>query len=161
MPQLPSGLHFALDPTPVAELIRLVSQAKAVHELMAIETIEHLYPHIEVMFFRSRQASGQERQYSEFSAAPPEDLEPYASGFTLHSIQTEFQNWSPEDQVAFAEILHSPRTQSFLQRELDEIMAMKEELRANPTTLAGMLASYWRMGCHPLQEPLDSNADHE
>lgn len=157
MPRLPSGLHFGLAPHPLIELIDSVRHSKDVHRLMAIETLTDLAPHLDVLYFRPREGLAVQREYSASSALPPEDLEPYPSGFTLATFAEQAGQWSAEDQAAFEAYLAEPRLRDFLQEKLDAVMAMKEELRQQPGTMPGLLAAYWRMGCHPLQPGNDKD----
>jgi hypothetical protein len=152
MPQLPSGLHFALDPTPLTDLVRAVFHSKQVHDLMAIEHMGHLLEYIDIMYFRPVSHGGMPYECAQNSDRPPTDLEPYPSGYTLRTIRGPFDTWSSEDQAAFEAFLDAPRTREFLQKHLDLVFEAKDELLSKPATLPGLLATWWKAGCHPLQE---------
>ncbi len=157
MPQLPSGRHIALDPSPIQEIItKAFDSGFGVHGLMAIETIEHLYSHIDILFFRPR-ADNNDASVSlaNFSLVTPDELEPYRSGYNLISIQDEFNQWSYADQKAFLNFLNEKRTNHFLGEILETVRKYQEELLEEPTSLQGLLATWWKMGCHPLQDELN------
>ena len=91
MPQLPSGLHFALDPSPLQEIVNnAYEEAIKVHNLMAIESVDHLFSHINILYFKET-SENVEFPLSEHSALPPKKLEPYPSGFNLITIKSEFE----------------------------------------------------------------------
>jgi hypothetical protein len=152
MPQLPSGLHLALDASPIRKLIDGAFEGKFVHDLMAIEHLGHLFEHVNILYFQSRSASPDEVRYHDSSLPPPGDLEPYQSGFNLFTIREAFENWSTEDQAAFEAYLNEERVGSYLQAQLDSVIEAKNQLLAQPSTMPGLMASWWKAGCHPLQE---------
>lgn len=119
---------------------------------MAIEDMEHLLPHIGIAFFRSKQASTPIQEFADNSEIPPQDLEPYTSGYNLLSIRKAFETWSTEDQRAFEEFLDEQRTTDFFENCLDEVQNAQDYLLSQPETLPGLLATFWEAGCHPLQE---------
>ena len=157
MPQLPSGKHFALDPSPLQKIISDAYDGLKAHELMAIENIEQLFSHINIMYFRPAKEARDNLPLAKFSIVPPDDLEPYFSGFNLISIKDEFDSWCHEDQKAFAEFLNEKRTNSYLEGLLETVKEYQDQLTENPSTLQGMLALWWKLGIHPLQENEDKN----
>src|SRR5882672_4113192 len=120
MPQLPSGLHFALDPSPLHEIVKNAYGGLKVHELMALEDVNHLFSHVNVLYFREAPESPA-LALSEHSAVPPSNLEAYPSGFNLVSIKSEFDKWSVEDQKAFVAFLNAKKTNDYLSGLLDMI----------------------------------------
>jgi hypothetical protein len=158
MPQLPSGLHFALDPAPLIKLIDASRQATRVHELMAVEHIGDLFQHVDILYFHPSTDISIDPKYAD-SNRPPSGLESYSSGYNLLSIREVFKTWCAEDQQAFEEFLNQPRVSDLLDALLDEVGQTKQALLAQPATLPGLLATYWRAGCHPLQEELHDLGD--
>jgi hypothetical protein len=121
MPQLPSGLHFALDPSPLQEIMKNAQGGLKVHELMALESVNHLFSHINVLYFRES-TGGPALALSEHSVVLPSNLEAYPSGFNLISIKSEFQKWSIEDQKAFKAFLNEKRTNDYLGGLLESVV---------------------------------------
>lgn len=151
MPQLPSGRHIALDATPLEAIVDRAYEGLAAHELMALVTVEQLFSHVNVLYFRTSEG-GPTRALAAQSAALPEGLEPYPSGFSLSSMQPEVERWSPEDQVALKQFLNSERTHDFLAGLLEVVRNLQKELLQQPATPQGMLATWWKLGIHPLQD---------
>lgn len=152
MPQLPSGRHFALDPAPLAELVRQVQQGKFVHALMALKTQEDAFGHIGVLYFRPRSGPGGVSVFADQSGIPPDQLEHYPSGFNLVTIQHELARWSADDRNAFLAFLREKRVHEYLEGLLEAIREAQGRLLDNPSTLPGLLATWWALGVHPLQD---------
>ncbi|OYW27776.1 MAG: hypothetical protein B7Z47_06380 [Chthoniobacter sp. 12-60-6] len=152
MPQLPSGQHFALDVERLHKLIEDAFNAQWVHELMAIEKVEDLYPYIGIVLLRPAAKDQVSQVLAEGSLPVPEALEPLPSGHNLGNAHELTTTWSKEDQVAFNAFLNEPRLQTHLQVQLQAVEKAKERLLDKPDTTAGLLATYWKLGCHPLQE---------
>jgi len=119
---------------------------------MAIETAEDLFEYIDIFYFRPKSEHYKEWEYAEWSTIPPQDLEAYTSGFNLISIQSEFDKWDKKDQRAFLRFLNSRRTDKYLNGILETIIKNKEAFIKKPSTLQGLLATWWKAGCHPLQD---------
>jgi hypothetical protein len=158
MPRLPSGRHVAVDSSPLQELVDGAYQGKFVHVLMAITEIEHLFPHVNVLYFRPKSGKEGETPVSTHSNALPEDLEPFPSGYNLTTIHAECELWPGEDQVAFSEFLNDSKRRVFFEEILAAIRDHQERLLAQPTTVPGLMAHWWKQGCHPLQE--EAARDH-
>lgn len=152
MPQLPSGLRFALDPTPLTDLIRAADGTAMVHPVMAIEHIEDLCEHIAVLYFRPVTGMTAPREFDENSINPPTDLEPYATGLTLLTFLQQTESLSEDDQEALAVFLEEPRTAAFLEGQLEMVKQAQVALIEHPNRLTRMFAMMWRARCHPLQE---------
>ncbi len=154
MPQLPSGRHFAFKAGSLFELYEeALLEAKFVHELMAIETTNHLFRHIDILYFKEKDNNESTMSLMESSGIPPENLEVYSSGFTLYTILEEAQNWSEEDQNFFVDYLESNKVKGYLNSLLDDVEEKKQLLLSDESPqLQRMLATMWELGCHPLQD---------
>jgi len=152
MPQLPSGLHFAFNPGSLNRLIKDATKGILVHKLMAIETADDLFEYIDIFYFRPKSEQYKEWEYTVWSTVPPQDLEAYPSGFNLISIQSEFDKWDKKDQRVFLRFLNSRRTDKYLNGILETIIKDQEAFLKQPSTLPGLLATWWKAGCHPLQD---------
>lgn len=171
MAQLPSGRHVALMATPLFALIADSLRENAViTRLLRIERIEHLHPHVDVMYFLGRDGA------AAVEAAPgglavPEGLQPYPSGFTLASIATELVAWPALDRLAFAEYLASERVRDHFEALLDEVRRTRRQIADHGTFELRMQVLTWQADCHPvragdthdpmfdrLEDPYDPNA---
>ena len=152
MPQLPSGRHVGLDPSPVDALWKDALQAQRVHQLMDIESVDDLLPFVDVIYFRDQDTSEDwsKRMHEGADQLPPR-LEPYPSGFNLLSIPDELVNWSAEDQAAFQVFVDRARSSGFLDEMLARVQEYKKDVAENGHKLARLLAAWWRAGVHPLQ----------
>ncbi len=157
MPQLSSGRHVGLDPSPLHQLLDRACDGIDAHELMALEAQPDLFAYINVLYFR-QDAGGRSYQLADQSTAPPVDLEPYPSGYDLTSIQEELCSWSSADRHAFVGFLNEERTNAFLEGLLAIVRDEQENLLQQPASIPGLLATWWKMGIHPLQ---DSEADRD
>jgi hypothetical protein len=157
MPQLPSGLHFALDPRPIDKVIEDAYRSAFVHVLMAIKGPEDLFRHVDVLYFRPTSPEGEVREYSSDSGSAPEGLEPYPSGYNLITIKQHYDQWSKEDQEAFVAFLDAPMILTMFDEMLDSVKKSQQHLLANPGSTAGLFATWWKEGVHPLQEPRDAD----
>ncbi|WP_395739945.1 hypothetical protein [Prosthecobacter sp.] len=155
MPQLPSGRHFALDVEHLYKLIEDAFKAQWVHKLMAIEKVEDLHPYIGIVLLRPAEQDMVSQVLAKGSLPVSETLEPLPSGYNLANVHELTSTWSEEDQTAFQAFLKEARLQTHLQNQLQAVEEAKEKLLGQPDTTAGLLATYWKMGCHPLQEQED------
>ncbi len=163
MPQLPSGRHFAFKAGSLFELYEeALLEAKFVHELMAIETTNHLFKHIDILYFKEKDSDDSRMNLLNNSDVPPENLEDYPSGFTLYTILGEVKNWSDEDQDFFIEYLESEKVQGYLKSLLDDVEEKKQFIMSDKSPqLQRMLATMWEIGCHPLQDNDDEMTNPE
>lgn len=152
MPQLPSGLHFAIVFESLQKLIDQSSQPSAVHHLMAIQKLTDLFPYADVLYFRRSDPSLPAQPPTEGSDALPTGLTPYHSGFNLATIRREAEKWSAEDREKFAAFLDEPRMREYFQEALAVVQDQQKRLLAQPSTPAGLMATWWKLGCHPLQD---------
>jgi hypothetical protein len=158
MPQLPSGLHFAVDTLPLEQVLDDAYGGRCVHTLMAIKDLQQFFAHVRVLYFRPRAPLAPQAaavQCSRHSDTMPEDLELFPSGYDLVTIKDEYTKWSREDQDAFIAFLNSPRMDAYFTEALDTVRQHQQNLLGQPWTLPGLLATWWKLGCHPLQEPLN------
>lgn len=151
MPQLPSGRHVALDPSPLQDLVSSAYSKISTHELMEIESTNQLFSYINILYFLPKD-NNSKLSLATFSMGLPEGLAPYYSGFNLVTIKNEMNNWVEKDKKAFISFLNETRTNLFLENILQTIQKYQNELMEHPHSLQGMLAQWWKLGIHPLQE---------
>lgn len=148
MPQLPSGLHIAVDAAPLRKLIDETKEGIKVARLLAIEKIPHLFPYIDVIFFREVSEPASAEYYRD---TPPPSLEPYPSGYTLSTISPLVETWSEADRSAFFTFI-GEAIEDYLTECLEYIQQLKEKMASQPYNLANLQALWWKLDCHPFQE---------
>lgn len=151
MPQLPGGRHIAIQPESLNKLCERVKTGFRVHELMSIESREHLLNYIDILFFKPKEPGeipGSTAQGSDF---PPEDMTPYLSGFTVNTFQEELTTWPKADRVAFLAFLESAKVQKYFDELLQLLDEYKEELFRHGSLATAVQIGWWRIDCHPLQ----------
>jgi len=155
-------MHIALSARPLDDLIEQAStNAFMVHRLMQLTEPKHFWPYLAVMFFRPAAGGGAAEGVGAAGAwpgtatAPPADLEPYDSGYTLATIGELCAQWPADDRAAFEDWLKGPGFALLMQDCEEAATAAKEGLRSNVQSLPGLMAAFWRMGAHPLQEDPD------
>lgn len=158
MPQLPSGRHFAIDTAPLQKILDDAQTAGGVHHLMNIDSIPKLFQHIEVLYFRPIGETPTDWTYCDDSIPRPTGFEPYPSGFNLETIRSEYATWDAADQAAFVAFLNEERVSRYFEHSLSVIREHQERLLQVPSSLPGLLATWWKLGCHPLQEGLGKEA---
>ena len=156
MPKLPSGRQISLDPSPLQKVVKDAVEGLGTHRLMVLESFGDLFEHIRVLYFKSTTREDNQKILSKFSLPLPEDLEPYDSGFSLLSIKSEFDTWDEADKTAFLDFLNSDRTDKFLNSILEEIQFHQKSLLGQ-STLQGLMATWWKLGVHPLQSSEDDD----
>ena len=149
MPKLPSGLHIAADAGSLRKIVEEAQDGIRVAPLLSIDTIPQLFHYIDVIFFRSRTGKTPGNYLHDI---PPDDLEPYPSGYTLGTIHNLAKNWTEEDQAALDAFVGQMVEEKYFDELLAYVQRLKKEMEAQPRTIAGMQAIWWKLGCHPFQE---------
>lgn len=178
MPQLPSGRKVAIDGTRLCEMAELNAQTVQRYPIHRVKTITDLYPFIDVVFFKDTPEGTPSSVTYDPGArnlAEVAPLYPYRSGFTLATLGPELQQWSPADQQAFAAFLQEPRTQAYLQENLETVLdSQRRKPPAHiPPGLFGNLSGgdlldlFWEMSQRPaspetppMPRPDGVNFDH-
>lgn len=144
MPQLPSGRHIAIQANGFDALYDEAFNGTQAHKLMQIKTIEDLYPYIDVLDFE------QDERHAE--PGLPAGLKPVPSGHTLATVN-QANDWHDEhDKAAFWFYISSERAQSLLEAILDDVKQRQQDLMKEGPYLGRLLALFWHVGAHPLQE---------
>ena len=152
MPQLPSGRHIDLDPSPLVKLIENANSGIFVHDLMAIKHPEDALQHVGVLYYRPKKEDGSDLPMAKHSSLPPADLKPYPSSFNLVTIKATVDTWPPEDRAAFLQFLCAEKTSHYMDSLLPAVRRAQGVLLENPSTLPGLLATWWNLGIHTLQD---------
>ena len=134
---------------PLRELIDEAQKGIKVAPLLAIETLPHLFPYVDVLFFREVSKPASANYYRD---TPPPSLEPYPSGYTLSTIPPIVETWSEADKNAFFTFVGEAIEDGYLTECLEYIQRLKNEMASQPQTLGGLQALWWKLNCHPFQE---------
>lgn len=151
MPQLPGGRHIAIQPESLNNLCERVKTGFRVHELMSIESREHLLNYIDVVFFKPKEPADIPGSLAQGSDIPPENMTPYLSGFTVNTFQEELTTWPKTDRDAFLAFLQEPRFRKYCDDLLQLLDEYKEELYAHGCLATRAQIGWWKIGCHPMQ----------
>lgn len=120
MPQLPSGKHVAISAARLIELLESAARGERYTEVFAILRADEFDSYIDVMFFR--ESAGNQEQGAPGSQMIPNGLESYPSGWTLETLDTVAQGWTPEDRAAWDDYLASARVADYLDALWKQIM---------------------------------------
>jgi len=126
MPMLPSGRHIGLKRISLDRMIEDAAQGYFVHKLMAIESVGHLFPYIDLIDYKLRGNGADTVQpLTDKHQAPPGGQVEVRSGFTLATIREELVSWPEADQVAFFAFLDSEHCQRYLNNQLASVISVK------------------------------------
>jgi hypothetical protein len=158
MPQLPSGRHVAIDPTPFLELAKDIDNPFNAHKIMAIQSWPDLWPWLELQILVPEADASEEdrRRAAEQKPLGPPGLIATYPGTRLDKWRAFTTGWSEADIQAIQDLLDH-RAKKHFQKHLDHAKQLQAVLLENPDTLAEVLAHLWKAECHPLQteEPID------
>jgi hypothetical protein len=145
---LPSGRHVAVSLTPLSDFFEKINEPGNLDRILAIETIEGLYPYTEVMFLQSPDRPDRPEEpikpleLDARSLAPPEGMVLVSSGMWLSDWDSLTSAWSEEDKMAFREFL-TGRAKELFQTGMDAVARVRkandEEKRRRTEKLLGVL----------------------
>jgi len=152
MPQLSSGRHVAISPTPLNQLIDdiLHERTLALWPLLAISSPEDCLAFFEVIYFVEKDAEDKTDQASNGNYPP--ELMPAPTGLSPVDVLSEDSEWTADERHEFKAFLSSERAQNFLQKAYDDVKDTQELLRTDGSFLQKWQALTWQAGCHPLQD---------
>lgn len=150
MPQLPSGIHIAVDTYPLAELLGNWSDEGSSATLSSLKTIEDLYPLTRILELVPAQQGGAPLELLSGSLTPPQNMTKQDTGYRLSDCPGGLPSWSPEDRAAFAEFV-ATRVPPILQSNLE--LAQKHYASVTKDFLKRLEEAWMKAGVHPSQEP--------
>ena len=152
MPMLPSGRHVGLKRISLDRMIEDAVQGYFVHKLMVIESVEQLFPYLDVIYYKLREdGAATLHQPADKRLVSPSDQEEVRSGFTLTTIREELVSWPEADQVAFFAFLDSEHCLRYLNNQLASVISVKQAILTEGQSVPRLVASWWIAGVHPLQ----------
>ncbi len=154
MPQLPSGLHVGIDPTPLSKLLEDGPVPWNIHKVMAIRNTLDLYPYIDIILLvpdAQANAGAQKLEFLANSLPRPAGLVPVRSGFRLSQYGDLAAQWTDGDKTSFEDFL-ATRAQSLFDNGLNLARKIQGLLRNTDDTQTRLLVGWWDAGCHPAQE---------
>lgn len=108
MPQMPSGLHIAIQAARLVGLLDDVARGERIEELCGVMGKSDLAPFIDVMFFRETESTAQE-EVAPGGLPIPVGLESYPSGWTLETFKPSALGWTQADCDAWWDYIQSER----------------------------------------------------
>lgn len=152
MPQLPSGRHVALDPSPLNQLIDDVLHERTLAHwpLLAIESPNDCLKHIEINYMEPVLDVGAPN-LAKGSLPIDSTLRQVRTGLTVENVLADASDWSREDKEFFCDFLSSERVRDFLDNHFENIKQIQASLREDGSFLQKWQAQTWAAGCHPIQ----------
>jgi hypothetical protein len=150
MPQLPSGIHVAVDSAPLTELFETWHLDASSQTLSALRTIEDLYPLTRILELVPAQPTDDALELADKSATPPEQMAIRDTGFRLDACPMGLDAWSSEDKAAFQAYVKT-RVHDFLTGQLE--IAKQRWVDLNRSFVQKLEAAWMEAGVHPSQEP--------
>jgi hypothetical protein len=149
MPQLPSGIHVAVDTAPLQALIEDSRLGDSVHLLDRLKTVDDLLPLTRILELVPT-VDGTTLPLVPGSLQPPPGMTVRDTGCRLHDCPDGVPTWSEADRAVFHGFVTSrvmPMLASDLERSRASLMAMTK-------TFVQKVESAWlQAGVHPSQEP--------
>jgi len=138
MPKLPSGFMIGIAGMKHQEMLKHFLAMNPQQRLLTIgaelaihtSDIDSIKPFVRVMYYR--QCEGVARyKHDARSNQPPEDMEPYDSGFTLADYPGFASEWPEEDKTFFYEFLKSEKVTSYLKDVLQQAQDAGNQYQEN------------------------------
>ena len=150
MPQLPSGIHIAVDTQPLSELLKNWHLEGASATLNSLKSFQDLYPLTRILELVPADSESAPLGLLNGSLTPPPNFTRQDTGFRLADCPDGLPNWSPQDKAAFREFV-ATRVPPILASNL----AIAQEQYASMTKdFMQRLEQVWlKAGVHPSQEP--------
>ena len=104
MPQLPSGIHVAVDLAPLVELLETWQLDASHKRLSALRTVEDLYPLTRILELVPAQAKDEPLVLADKSFAPPDQMTIRDTGFRLGECPMGLDVWASDDRLVFQEL---------------------------------------------------------
>lgn len=150
MPQLPSGRHAGIDPSPLDQLIKGAQTGQLVHRLMAITEDRHVFPYIEVIELVPLR-DGAAVSFTQESADRSCKFEKSPTGVTLDRLDDLGDRWSKEDLESFHSFVDEDRNVRYRMDLFNEVRAVQLAIEREGDFLARLQALWWKAGMHPAQ----------
>ena len=153
MPQLASGRHAALSFAPIESLIRAASGGRAVHQLMAIESVIHLDAYAEAVELTPVSTGGR-AVLADGSSPTKLQFDSTDTGIHFDSLDRLVdRGWTPEEVLEFRAFWQSSsRALEIKEVALSRVREAQSWILEHGPFVARLAAMLWRAGCHPAQE---------
>lgn len=150
MPQLPSGIHVAVDTLPLSQLLDNWHEEGASASLSSLKTPQDLYPLCRILELVPAQEKDTSLNLLKGSLTPPHSMATRDTGYRLSDCPEGLPSWSPEDKSAFQSFVQT-RLQSMLASNLEA--AQKKYAEATKDFLQRLEDAWMKAGVHPSQVP--------
>jgi hypothetical protein len=150
MPQLPSGIHVAIDTAPLTELLKNWHAEGASEKLSDLQSIEDLYPLTRILELVPAEQEDAPIHLVQGSLKPPQSMATRDTGYRLIDCPDGLPCWSPQDKEAFRDFVKS-RVPAVLKAHLETARQNYADITKN---FVQRLEKAWlKAGVHPSQEP--------
>lgn len=150
MPQLPSGIHIAIDTAPLSELLRNWHAEDASEQLSNLKTVQDLYPLTRILELVPAQQEDEPIQLLQASLIPPQNMATRDTGHRLVDCPEGLPSWSLQDKAAFREFVKT-RVPAVLAANLET--ARKHYADITKNFVQRLEEAWMKAGVHPSQEP--------
>ena len=149
MPQLPSGIHVAVDSAPLTELLETWHLDASREKLSDLSSIEDLYPLTRILELVPAHPKDEPLVLADKSFAPPDRMTIRDTGFRLGDCPAGLDEWTSEDKQAFQEYVKT-RVNAYLQSQLETTQKRCADMSH---AFVQQVESAWiKAGVHPSQE---------
>jgi hypothetical protein len=150
MPQLPSGIHVAVDSAPLTELLETWHLDASREKLSALSSIEDLYPLTRILELVPAKPKDEPLVLADKSSSPPDSMTTRDTGFRLGECPAGLDEWTSDDKRVFQEYVRT-RVNPFLLSQLETTQRRCADL--SHTFVQQVEAAWMKAGVHPSQEP--------
>ncbi len=160
MPQLTSGRHAGLSFVPLETLIREACEGRAVHQLMAIESLDHLDAYAEAVELTPVSTGGR-AVLADGSSPTSLQFDDTDTGVHFDALDPLIdRGWTPAEVDEFRQFWQSSsRAQDMKVVALSRAREAQLWLLEHGPFVARLAALWWRAECHPAQEEKWDDSD--
>ncbi len=154
MPMLPSGRHIAFRLLPLHQLLDDPLTFIKVHKVLAIQTLEDLYPYAEIIWLIPEGGASKDQvdiSFLDDSLPRPPGLVPVLSGFLMGQFDEFMSEWVETDKAAFWEFIHG-RSKPVFENALAQTRKMQHIVRSQAEGMSKLMVMWWDAGVHPAQD---------
>lgn len=155
MPQLPSGLHVAIDPYPLAALLDDAGNPANIHKILAIDSISKMMEWFEITYFvtpEEAHGKGISTELGTGSLTPPPGLVSLRTDCPLARWEGLASGWSEEDRSAMMTFMNEQRCKDYMDHQFAVVRQQQQNFLSSDNFTIRLIAGWWKAGVHPAQE---------
>lgn len=167
MPILPSGLHIAINSTPLANLLLKVEHGNGmfIPDVLSIQDPDDLRRHMSLIWLLPIGADcAVDEPFHRLTPPMPAGLTQVQSEYTMRRLPEYFDE---RDREAIEQFWQSPRCRAFLGEEMAKVRVMQRKALASPESEISYLREWFSAPCSPCSSASpemvkqDSPADYD